>query len=200
MITLRLVCDDEDEDNGCMRVVMGTHLNPLHTVRPQGLSVKRDSERAGAADENVLGTHIDLDIRDDSAVPIPMAAGDVSIHSSRLVHGSGPNLSDRWRRGLTISYMPASMRVVRSGEDAEQPITLSAEDAASRGNSGGASLFPYLYLLRGQGTPGVNDGSARNFRWNPRPVFRPGVHMPFREMAAYSSGGGGSGGDGAAKL
>ncbi len=38
--------------------------------------------------------------------------GDVSVHSSRLVHGSGPNLSARWRRGLTVSYMPASMRVV----------------------------------------------------------------------------------------
>lgn len=178
MITLRLICDDEDEDNGCMRVVMGTHLNPLHSVRAQGQSVKHDSDRAGAADDNVLGTRIDLDIRDDSVVPIIIAAGDVSIHSSRLVHGSGPNLSDRWRRGLTISYMPASMRVVRRQNEA-QPIT--AEQASREGIA-----YPYLYLLRGQGMPGVNDGSPRNFRWNPRPVFRSGVHMPFRGMVAYS--------------
>ena len=35
------------------------------------------------------GTHIDLDIDESAVTPIPLSAGDVSVHSSRLVHGSG---------------------------------------------------------------------------------------------------------------
>jgi phytanoyl-CoA hydroxylase len=178
MITLRLICDDEDEENGCMQIVAGSHLDPLHAVRRQGLSVKRSSDRIGAADENVLGTHIDLpDIPADSLRSVPISAGDVSIHSSRLVHGSGPNHSARWRRGLTISYMPAHMRVVRTKNEAH---AVTEEAAQCEGN-----YYPYLYLLRGSGVAGVNDGSPRSFRWNARPVFHPGRHMEFRGMGAY---------------
>ncbi|MEP1645241.1 MAG: phytanoyl-CoA dioxygenase family protein, partial [Rhodopirellula bahusiensis] len=39
----------------------------------------------------------------------PVHAGQVSIHSDLLVHGSAPNQSDRRRCGLTLRYCPADV-------------------------------------------------------------------------------------------
>ena len=36
----------------------------------------------------------------------PLKAGQISIHSDLLVHGSAPNDSDRRRCGLTLRYCP----------------------------------------------------------------------------------------------
>ncbi|HET6873772.1 MAG TPA: phytanoyl-CoA dioxygenase family protein, partial [Acidimicrobiales bacterium] len=43
----------------------------------------------------------------ESVRVIRMAAGDVSAHHSRLVHGSGANRSGRERRALALRYRPA---------------------------------------------------------------------------------------------
>ena len=39
-----------------------------------------------------------------------LAAGEISIHSDLLVHGSEANRSDRRRCGLTLRYCPAEVR------------------------------------------------------------------------------------------
>ena len=39
----------------------------------------------------------------------PLRAGQISIHSDLLVHGSAPNDSDRRRCGLTLRYCPADV-------------------------------------------------------------------------------------------
>jgi ectoine hydroxylase-related dioxygenase (phytanoyl-CoA dioxygenase family) len=39
----------------------------------------------------------------------PLRAGQISIHSDLLVHGSAPNNSDRRRCGLTLRYCPADV-------------------------------------------------------------------------------------------
>ena len=75
MITIRVIADDEDESNGCMKVLKGSHTYPLLPKRSEGKGVKVTSERTGADDENVLGTHIDLDITESNVVPIPLKAG-----------------------------------------------------------------------------------------------------------------------------
>ncbi len=55
-----------------------------------------------------------------------LQAGEVSIHSDLLVHGSEANASDRRRCGLTLRYCPAEVRaelgwntkgVIVSGKD-----------------------------------------------------------------------------------
>ena len=110
---------------------------------------------------------------------LPRQARDKHRENSKKsgVFPIGPNKSDRWRRGLTVSYMPASMRVVApdrppaGGEGNDLPLP------AAGGRQPTAEQYEYLYLLRGEGVAGVNDGSARNFIWNPRPVFRKGVDM-----------------------
>ena len=39
-----------------------------------------------------------------------MKAGEISLHDSRLIHGSGPNTSDRRRCGITMRYCPTEVK------------------------------------------------------------------------------------------
>jgi ectoine hydroxylase-related dioxygenase (phytanoyl-CoA dioxygenase family) len=59
-------------------------------------------------------------------VDVELRAGEISIHSDLLLHGSEANQSNRRRCGLTLRYCPASVRaglgwnekgVIVSGED-----------------------------------------------------------------------------------
>ena len=43
-------------------------------------------------------------------VPFTMKAGQISIHTDLLLHGSNPNFSERRRCGLTLRYMPVEVR------------------------------------------------------------------------------------------
>lgn len=88
-----LALDDADPDNGCLRVVRGSHRSGLLPGR-QG--------------EGVLGPlftdprHIDLAAQFAAAMP----AGSLLFFSPHTVHGSEPNRSDRPRRALVITYQP----------------------------------------------------------------------------------------------
>lgn len=44
-----------------------------------------------------------------------LRAGQLSLHADMLVHGSGPNRSDRRRCGLTIRYCPPTVRPLKAG-------------------------------------------------------------------------------------
>ena len=97
-VTVWLAVDDADVENGCMEVYTGSHM--------QGLV---DFDASDAAAGNVL----DQTIRNPEAYGThqrtPIAAGQISIHSDLLIHGSMPNHSDRRRCGLTLRYCPASV-------------------------------------------------------------------------------------------
>ena len=49
-----------------------------------------------------------------SAVSVELNAGQISIHSDLLLHGSEPNLSKTDRRGLTLRYMPSDVQCIDS--------------------------------------------------------------------------------------
>jgi hypothetical protein len=89
-----LALDDADEDNGCLRVVRGSHRSGL---------------LPGRSDDGVLGPlftdprHVDLGAQVAAAMP----AGSLLFFSPHTVHGSEPNRSDRQRRALVITYQPA---------------------------------------------------------------------------------------------
>jgi non-haem Fe2+, alpha-ketoglutarate-dependent halogenase len=90
---------DADTENGCMRVIPGSHLgaDAVHdeTYDPQ----------------NMLGRgQTILDIDDGKAVYMPVKAGQFSMHHERTIHGSMPNPSDRRRVGISFFYMPAHVR------------------------------------------------------------------------------------------
>ena len=103
-------------ENGCMRVLPGT----------QNARLMKRSELAEVPDgKNVLSSGIHPSQIDHSdAVDIELQPGDVSIHNPRIIHGSNPNTSDRWRVGLTLRYIPTSTRVKR---DEHESILLRGE-------------------------------------------------------------------------
>ena len=105
VVTLWLAVDDSRPDNGCMRVIPGTHCLPLHELR------RREDV------PNVLNSELEPELVDESkAVDIELESGDVSVHHPNIFHGSNSNTSGAWRRGLTIRYIPTTTRITAEGQ------------------------------------------------------------------------------------
>jgi phytanoyl-CoA hydroxylase len=140
VVTLWLAVTDASPDNGCMRVIPGTQDMDLQELRQ-----RRDIP-------NVLNSEMDRALVDEqAAVDCVMAPGDVSVHHPNVIHGSNPNTSSRWRRGLTIRYIPTTTRI--GGIEHPGP-------------------HPSAFHLRGNAPAGVNE-------YNPKPVYVPGNWMAF---------------------
>jgi ectoine hydroxylase-related dioxygenase (phytanoyl-CoA dioxygenase family) len=102
VVTAWLAVDDSTVENGCMRVIPGSHRGPMLAHR------KHDTEA-------VLHTAISPSEIDESrTVDVEIPAGGVSLHHPMLIHGSNPNLSPMRRCGLTIRYIPTTTRITRS--------------------------------------------------------------------------------------
>lgn len=114
VITVWLAIDDVDEDNAPMRFIPGSHLHgqiPFEHSKPE--------------ENNVLGQSVRNSDEYGEPISVTMKAGQISIHSDLLLHGSEPNTSDRRRCGLTIRYNPPDVR----GQDGRQ-----AEGVMCRGS------------------------------------------------------------------
>jgi hypothetical protein len=98
-VTVWLAIDDSDVDNACMRFLAGSHHHGHLTYRP-----------SDAAEHNVLNQTIDNAERYGRAVDVELRAGEVSVHSDLLLHGSEANRSSRRRCGLTLRYCAAAVR------------------------------------------------------------------------------------------
>lgn len=92
-------------ENGCMRVLPGTQNNKLFK-RSEMVDVDR---KKYVLEKGIHPNQID----ESTAVDIELGAGDVSIHNPVIIHGSNANLSDQWRVGLTLRYIPTSTRVLK---------------------------------------------------------------------------------------
>lgn len=97
-VTVWLAIDDADLENGCMEVVVGSHT--------YGLVEFAESD---AASGNVLNQTVADPKKYGSLRATPLRAGQMSIHSDLLLHGSAPNNSQRRRCGLTLRYCPADV-------------------------------------------------------------------------------------------
>lgn len=127
VITLWLAVDDSTTENGCMRVIPGTHKLQLQEMK-------------GSFEvENVLGSEIEKEFVDESkAVDLVLKSGGVSIHHPNIIHGSKANLSPHRRCGLTIRYISTGTRVMT-----ENPKTKGHKIFLMRGNQGDVAN-PYL--------------------------------------------------------
>jgi ectoine hydroxylase-related dioxygenase (phytanoyl-CoA dioxygenase family) len=100
VVTLWLAVDDSLPENGCMRVIPGSHRLELQALQRSGDT------------PNVLGSHMDPALVDEAqAVDLVLRAGDVSVHHPNIIHGSNANSSTKRRCGLTIRYIPTSTRI-----------------------------------------------------------------------------------------
>ena len=100
VVTVWLAIDDVKVENGPMTVIPGSHL---HGQIP--------FEHSTEQEQNVLGQSVhDPHTWGGESVPFTMRAGQVSMHTDMLLHGSEPNLSEQRRCGLTLRYMPPDVR------------------------------------------------------------------------------------------
>ena len=102
-VTVWLAIDDVDETNSPLRFMPGSHRRgAIEYIRAEGQTVLsqevEDVERFGEPVVNVL------------------KAGQISIHTSTLLHGSEPNSSNRRRCGLALRYIPSSCGSVAGAE------------------------------------------------------------------------------------
>ena len=138
--TVWIAIDDSTPENGCLRVIKGSHKNKnlrRHNTNPdpnltlnQELSLTEDDE--------------------ERAVDIILEAGQMSLHDVFIVHGSAANSSDKPRRGMTLRLMP--MTSVYDRQIArEQHEKIGIVDHSVR----------TLFLLRGNDASGQNDFRVR---------------------------------------
>jgi ectoine hydroxylase-related dioxygenase (phytanoyl-CoA dioxygenase family) len=98
-VTAWLAIDDADVENACMRFVAGSHHFGHLTYRT-----------SDSSEHNVLNQTIENVERFGTPVDDVLAAGELSLHSDLLLHGSQANNSDRRRCGLTLRYCTADVR------------------------------------------------------------------------------------------
>ena len=104
-ITAWLAIDDADPQNGCMRVIPGSHLGEI-------LDHGKSSREGNLLSINQEITDSMVDAA--SAVDIVLNAGQMSLHHGKLIHGSNPNRSNRRRCGLTLRFVPPTVKQVES--------------------------------------------------------------------------------------
>ncbi len=114
-VTAWLAIDDASVENACMRFIPASHhLGHLtYTLS--------ETDEANVLNQTVVGAETL-----GQPVDVELKAGEISIHSDLLLHGSEANQSNKRRCGLTLRYCPASVRaelgwnakgVIVSGQD-----------------------------------------------------------------------------------
>ncbi|MDA0275532.1 MAG: phytanoyl-CoA dioxygenase family protein [Proteobacteria bacterium] len=92
---------DASVEAGCMSVLPGSH---------QGRTLEHEDTYH---EDNMLTRGQAIKAIDESrAVSMPLRAGEMSIHNYCLAHGSGPNLSEDRRIGVSMHFMPPQTRQV----------------------------------------------------------------------------------------
>lgn len=99
LVTVWLALTDSVPENGCLRVLPGTHrgeaFGHVETFHEDNL-LARGQEIRG--------------IDDSGAVDLSLRAGQFSCHHERIVHGSMPNDTPDDRIGLGIFYIPTHVK------------------------------------------------------------------------------------------
>ena len=139
--TVWIAIDDATPENGCLRVVRGSHKDrALH------------QHRTNASLNLTLNQELPLsEIDDDRVVDLVLEAGQMSLHDVFLVHGSEANRSDRQRRGMTLRFMPTTSvfdRALALEQARAKDLLVGHEDRT-------------LYLMRGIDRSGKNDFRMR---------------------------------------
>ncbi|MCQ6561347.1 phytanoyl-CoA dioxygenase family protein [Paenibacillus mendelii] len=98
IITVWLALDRSWEENGCMRVIPGTHRN--------GFSEYEDVD----SKKNLFASQI-KNVDESKAVYFELEPGECSLHDSRIIHGAKANTSPYRRCGYTMRYFSTEAKV-----------------------------------------------------------------------------------------
>ena len=97
--TVWLAIDDADTGNACMRFISGSHHFGHLTFR-----------MSEASENSVLNQTVENVDQYGTPIDVTLNAGEISIHSDLLLHGSELNHSNRRRCGLTMRFCAAEVR------------------------------------------------------------------------------------------
>ena len=113
-VTAWLALTDSTDEKGCVKVIPGSHRDPVHahdeTYDPDNLLSRGQSIR---------------DIDPARAVNMELRAGQFSIHHEMVVHGSAANLGDSRRIGISFSCIPTDVKAL---EGPQSILLLSGEN------------------------------------------------------------------------
>lgn len=107
IVTAWVALTDSRPDNGCMRVVPGTHK----------LDIVPHSDTFAANNMLSRGQEAAVEVDEAAAVDIELNPGEMSFHHAKIVHGSHANASSRARIGFAIRYISPSVRQAAGAED-----------------------------------------------------------------------------------
>ena len=108
MVTAWIALTPSNINNGCLRVVPGSHLTVLehHDTKDGSNLLTRGQEISAEVDET-------------QAVDIQLLPGQFSLHHELMVHGSKDNRSNDRRMGLAVRYIhPSAKQIVESRDTA----------------------------------------------------------------------------------
>jgi ectoine hydroxylase-related dioxygenase (phytanoyl-CoA dioxygenase family) len=130
VVTVWLAIDRSNKENGCMRVIPGSHLNG-------GFS---DYDKVDG-NANLFGSQV-RHVDESSAVYFELERGECSLHDARIIHGATPNTSSLRRCGYTMRYFSTELKAY---EDAEKAKSFTR-----------AKVEHKLWLARGKNISGTN--------------------------------------------
>jgi ectoine hydroxylase-related dioxygenase (phytanoyl-CoA dioxygenase family) len=105
IVTVWLSIDESSPENGCMRIIPGSHKTADSTYGD-----------LSSDDHSVFSTEINSDQFDEStAVDCVLKANQASLHHGKLIHGSHANTSNKRRCGYTMRYMSSHCKLKNIG-------------------------------------------------------------------------------------
>ena len=122
IVTVWLAIGPSNRDNGCMRVIPGTHSNGFSQYRTVDKTDQTFDQEIAEVDES-------------RAVDFELERGQCSLHDGRIVHGAKPNKSSIRRTGYTMRYFPASVEVLPVPKNTDMKIWLA------RGQDGAGNTY-----------------------------------------------------------
>lgn len=98
-VTVWLAIDDADRGNACMKYIPGSHRYGHLTYKMS------ETDENNVLDQTVVNAE-----GIGEPIYVELKAGEASLHSDLLLHGSEANTSDRRRCGLTLRYTATDVR------------------------------------------------------------------------------------------
>jgi len=118
LVTVWLAIDRSTRENGCMRVIPGTHRNGFSAYMPVDLA------------NNTFHREIADGVDESQAVYFELEPGEASLHDSRIVHGARANTSPYRRCGYTMRYFSTEALVYPEKNKGHQIWLARGEDRA----------------------------------------------------------------------
>lgn len=112
VVSVWVAIGDATADNGAMQVVLGSHgQGQIGSIDADGNLFQAYNAGQRTTDEDCMFpfAHITED-QSERATYVELKSGEFSVHSVDLVHGGGPNPSDRDRIGFVMRYIAADTR------------------------------------------------------------------------------------------